>query len=90
MPTQQERFELATHFYVRMRRHLNRIVDAVWMSQSEEYAREILRLAGAHGHPELLELVERYEALIHPPPPKLPPPVVVERPVADHYVGALR
>ena len=43
--TQAERFSLATHLYVRLRRSSGRVVDAIWMAQNDEYAREILSLA---------------------------------------------
>jgi hypothetical protein len=95
--TYDERFALATHLYVRLRRHLNRVVDAVWMAQNEDYAQEILRLARVQGHPELVELADRYERLLTGAAPKVraapPPPMIVddiERVVAKHYTGALR
>jgi len=94
--TYNERFALATHFYVSLRRHLNRVIDAVWMAENAEYAAEVLRLARGHGHPELQTLADRYEALggsapikVAVPPPR-PPAEDVERLVARHYTGALR
>lgn len=92
MATQEEKFAIATHFYVRLRRHLNRVVDAVWMAQNDDYAREILRLARGHGHEELRELADRYEALLKgaSSPPPAAAPVALERSVAEHYIGALR
>lgn len=94
--TYNERFALATHFYVSLRRHLNRVIDAVWMAENAEYAAEVLRLARGHGHAELEVLADRYEALSGgapikasaPPPPR--PVEDVERLVARHYTGALR
>lgn len=94
MATPQERFALATHFYVKLRRYGNRVVDAVWMAQNEDYAREILRLARAHGHAELVELAERYEALLSgrsaTAQAAAGAPATVDRQVAEHYIGALR
>ena len=94
---QEDRFALATHFYVRLKRHANRVVDAVWMAQNDEYAREIIRLARTHGHPELEILADRFEDLMKgvrtkPPADRTPPtPARIERdPVAGHYIGALR
>lgn len=93
---QEERFALATHFYVRLKRHLNRVVDAVWMAANDDYAREILRIARSHGDPELGILADRFEALMKgakarpPAAPIAAVPAEVERSVAQHYIGALR
>ncbi|GAC1628829.1 MAG: hypothetical protein NVS9B10_19170 [Nevskia sp.] len=100
MTTQEDRFALATHFYVRLRRHMNRVVDAVWMAQNDEYAKEIVRLAREHGHPELEILAERFEAAMKGLPASSPPAAaagsaataagVIEQKVGAHYVGTLR
>jgi len=99
MTNQEERFALATHFYVRLRRHLNRVVDAVWMAQNDDYAREIIRLARTHGDPELQILCDRFEALTKGGSSKIRVPLSpaagvspssIESRVAEHYIGALR
>jgi hypothetical protein len=94
--TQTERFSLATHLYVRLRRSTGRVVDAVWMAQNDEYAREILRLAAADPDPETRGLAQRFLPLLdggRPAPRKLASPAArgeVNDEVAQHYIGTLR
>ena len=94
--TQAERFSLATHLYVRLRRSSGRVVDAAWMAQNDEYAREILRLAANDPDPETQNLVERFQVLLggRPAPRKQAPaaarPSSVEPDAAQHYIGTLR
>jgi hypothetical protein len=59
-----ERFSVATHLYVRLRKSPGRAIDAVWMSQNDEYAREILRLALLERDEETRNLAHRFEALM--------------------------
>lgn len=61
--TENEALMLATRLYVRMRQTMGRVIDAVWMSQNPEYAREIIRLVRAVGDEEMLRIVQRYEEL---------------------------
>lgn len=93
--TQAERFSLATHLYVRLRRSSGRVVDAVWMAQNDDYAREILRLAANDADAETRNLVERFQALLgNRPAPRKPAPAVTvaaaEPDGPQHYVGTLR
>jgi hypothetical protein len=96
--TQAERFSLATHLYVRLRRSSGRVVDALWMAQNDEYAREILRLAANDPDPETRGLAQRFGSLLESSPVALrkPAPAVkarttaVEDEVAQHYIGTLR
>ena len=95
--TQAERFSLATHLYVRLRRSSGRVVDAVWMAQNDEYAHEILRLAAGDPDAETQNLVQRFYALLgtrsatrKPAPAPARPAPVVETEVAQHYIGTLR
>jgi hypothetical protein len=94
--TQAERFSLATHLYVRLRRSSGRVVDAVWMAQNDEYAHEILRLATNDPDPETQNLVQRFQVLLGVrPAPRKPAPAParqasVEPDVAQHYIGTLR
>ena len=95
--TQAERFSLATHLYVRLRRSSGRVVDAIWMAQNDEYAHEILRLAANDPDPETQNLVQRFQALLGGrPAPRRPvaapaPARVVETEQAQqHYIGTLR
>jgi len=94
--TQAERFSLATHLYVRLRRSSGRVVDAVWMAQNDEYALEILRLAANDPDPETRNLVQRFQSLLGSGrgPARRPAPAAkqteVEADVAAHYIGTLR
>lgn len=97
--TQAERFSLATHLYVRLRRSSGRVVDAVWMAQNDEYAHEILRLAANDPDPETQNLVQRFQALLggRPLPSRKPAPAPAPARVAEttesaqqHYIGTLR
>lgn len=93
--TQAERFSLATHLYVRLRRSSGRVIDAVWMAQNDEYAREILRLAASDPDPETRNLVTRFGALLESggrPAARKPAPkaAAVEGDAAQHYIGTLR
>jgi hypothetical protein len=99
--SQSEKFSLATHLYVRVRRSANRVIDAAWMSQNDEYAKEILRIASKDPDPETQNLVQRFEMLLpgyRPPakpravpafvPAELPP--MAEAEAAQNYIGSLR
>jgi hypothetical protein len=93
--TQAERFSLATHLYVRLRRSSGRVVDAVWMAQNDEYAREILRLAVNDPDPETQNLAHRFQVLLGDrAPARKPAPAPAaarqESEVAQHYIGTLR
>lgn len=93
--TQAERFSLATHLYVRLRRSSGRVVDAVWMAQNDEYAHEILRLAASDPDPETQNLVQRFHTLLGKPPARRPAPApaparAVESDTSQHYIGTLR
>lgn len=62
--TNTELFTLASQLYVRLRRNTGRVVDAVYMVQNEDYAREILRIAAKERDVELLSIVTRFETLL--------------------------
>ena len=93
--TNAERFSLATHLYVRLRRANGRVVDSLWMSQNDEYAREILRIASQIDDAEVQNLVGRFWALMGGPQRRAaaaapPPPLEVESAGEQQYVGTLR
>ena len=85
--TDNEKFAVAAHLYVLLRRKVGRAIDTVWMVQNAEYAREVLRIAREQADTDLNKLVTRFEALSasggQPPTPEPPP-------VAGKYVGSLR
>jgi hypothetical protein len=93
---------IATHLYVRLRRDGGRVIDAIWMTQNQDYAVEVLRLARAIPDQEVARLIERYEELMFGKAPAAAPPArgntsrdeteEPERPNpnAGRYRGALR
>ncbi len=93
--SESEKFALATHVYVRLRRANGRVVDAVWMAHNEDYAREIIGIARGVTDAELQSLCDRFEALMRSAPARRPAPaprgaVPPDAEVAAHYVGTLR
>lgn len=58
-----EVFTLASQLYVRMRRS-GRVVDAVYMAQNTDYAKEILRIAAKEVDADILDIVARFEVLL--------------------------
>lgn len=62
--TDSEALAIATRLYVRLRQHAGRVIDAVWMSQNVDYAREIIKLCRLQADPELSQLADRFEALV--------------------------
>ncbi|HET8882332.1 MAG TPA: hypothetical protein VFM56_09170 [Solimonas sp.] len=89
--TENESLLLATRLYVRMRANGGRVIDATWLTQNTEYAREILRLAAAHADGEVQRLGARLEELlfgaVQPRPGAL---ASRETAVPNKYVGVLR
>ena len=62
--TENERINIASRLYVRLRHTAGRTTDAVWMIENTAYAREVLRIARASPDPELRRLAERFEWLM--------------------------
>lgn len=62
--TENEALLVATRLYVRMRANGGRVIDAVWLTQNGEYAREILRLAYGHADEEVQRMAVRLEELL--------------------------
>jgi hypothetical protein len=89
--TENEKFAVAAHLYVLLRRKLGRAIDTVWMVQNTEYAREILRIARGHTDADIDKLVDRFEALMSGTVSTARPAAVPEQPVAaGKYIGSLR
>lgn len=59
-----DKFAIAARLYVLLRRKANRSIDTVWMLSSNEYAREVLRIARAQTDADLDALVRQFEALM--------------------------
>ena len=82
--THHEKIAIAARLHVLMRRLTGRVTDVEWMVASQDYARELVRLARATPHAELHEWAAKLEAAVIPPPapvaePVLPPPVPPRR-----------
>jgi hypothetical protein len=94
--SESEKFSLATHVHVRLRRANGRVVDAVWMAHNDDYAREIIGIARSiRTDAELQSLCDRFEALMGIAPVRRPAPAarVTTGGAVDsgtHYVGTLR
>jgi len=83
-----DRLTVATRLYVRLRHSTGRLIDSVWMSQNQEYAREILRVARTSTDAEVLRLADRFDELMFGAKPKasappLPPARVMPLPPAE-------
>ena len=89
-----EKLAIAAHLHVAMRRKVGRVTDVEWMVRSEDYAREIIRIALAEPEqPELHDLAQRLQAALQSAPRLRPPPVAAEPPTPEspgRYVGRLR
>lgn len=64
MMTESDKFAIAARLYVQLRRKVNRSIDTMWMVQSNEYAREILRIAREQTDTDLHQLANHFEALM--------------------------
>lgn len=62
--TENEALLLATRLYVRMRANGGRVIDATWLTQNAEYAREILRLAHGNADGEVQRLAAKLEEVL--------------------------
>ncbi len=90
--TDNDKFAIAARLYVQLRRKGNRAIDTVWMVQSNEYAREVLRIARAQADTDLQQLANHFEALMGPVAAASTATVAsasVPTP-ASKYVGSLR
>lgn len=58
-----EKFAVATHLYVRLRRLAGRVIDPAWMARDERYARQILADVRLLEDSEMHRLAARYEEL---------------------------
>ena len=67
---ESEKFAIAAHLHVTLRRANGRVTDVEWMVKSADYAREIIRVARAETHPDLLRLADKLEAAFQPPVPE--------------------
>jgi len=71
---ESEKFAIAAHLHVTLRRTNGRVTDVEWMVKSPEYAREIIRVARTETHPDLLRLADKPVLTLQPATVSLPPP----------------
>lgn len=57
-------FSIATLIYARLRRVTGRVIDAIFLSENEDYARHVIRLALATNDDELKRLVLTLEGML--------------------------
>ncbi|WP_028081487.1 hypothetical protein [Solimonas soli] len=97
--TENEALTVATRLYVRMRTGGGRVIDAVWMTQNVEYAREVLRLAYTHPDGEVQRLAARFEEVVFGSPARPALAVAASSAAArspaapatpNKYIGVLR
>lgn len=74
-----EFFSLASQLYVRLRRQQGRVIDSVYMTQNQDYALEILRLARIDADADMAGLIQRIERFV--------PAAVTEIPVLQERVS---
>jgi hypothetical protein len=78
---ESEKFAIAAHLHVVLRRVHGRVTDVEWLLKSPEYAREIIKVARGETHPDLLKLADKLEAVLFAPAPAARPgPVAASNP----------
>lgn len=86
--TSDEKFAVAAHLYVLLRRKSGRVVDTVWLLQNRVYAQEVLRLAREQSDHEIVKLADRFEMMLfggREPNDERPAPISSQK-----YVHSLR
>ena len=61
---ESEKFAIAAHLHVLLRRVHGRLTDVEWMIRSPEYAREVIRVARGESHEDLRRLADKLEAAL--------------------------
>ncbi|HYR26458.1 MAG TPA: hypothetical protein VEQ09_11550 [Aquabacterium sp.] len=64
---ESEKFAIAAHLHVVLRRTNGRVTDVEWMVRNPDYAREVIRVARTESNPDLLALADKLEAALLPP-----------------------
>jgi hypothetical protein len=65
MMLESEKFAIAAHLHVLLRRVNGRVTDVEWMIRSAEYAREVIRVARTEQHADLRKLADKLEAALN-------------------------
>ena len=85
-----DKLAIAAHLHVAMRRKLGRVTDVEWMVRSEEYAREIIRLALAEpDQPDLHHWARRRDEALFAVQAqrRAPAPPAAQRPIQSGPTG---
>ncbi len=61
---ESEKFAIAAHLHVLLRRVHGRVTDVEWMIRSPEYAREVIRVARGESHEDLRRLADKLEVAL--------------------------
>jgi hypothetical protein len=61
---ESEKFAIAAHLHVLLRRTTGRVTDVEWMIRNVDYAREVIRVARAEEHLDLRKLADKLEAVV--------------------------
>lgn len=64
---ESEKFAIAAHLHVLLRRTNGRVTDVEWMIKSRDYALEVIRVARMESHPDLHKLADKLEAAVQVP-----------------------
>jgi hypothetical protein len=90
-----EKFAIAAHLSVILRRKIGRAIDTLWMIQNSEYAQEVLRIARDNADADIVRLIDRFESLMTSAgaasaPVSAAPAARQDAAIADKYIGRLR
>lgn len=85
---ESEKFAIAAHLHVVLRRVNGRVTDVEWMIKSPEYAREIIRVARTETHPDLHKLADKLETALQPPAAPVPRAAKAPQPTAQPAFAA--
>ena len=93
---ESDKFAVAAHMHVVLRRKCGRVTDVEWMMKSPDYALEIIRVARAENEPDLQAMADKLEAALFPagikpmrPMPEVRPQQVGAQLAPDTQPGGL-
>lgn len=81
---ESEKFAIAAHLHVLLRRVNGRVTDVEWMIRSAEYAREVIRVARTEQHADLHKLADKLEAALNVGARAAAPAAAQKRPAFAH------
>jgi hypothetical protein len=84
MMLESEKFAIAAHLHVLLRRINGRVTDVEWMIRSADYAREVIRVARTEQHADLRKLADKLEAALNVGARAAVPPPAARRPAFAH------